>query len=265
MLEQTEVDIPRILGIDIETTGLDPKVDHITEIAWVVKEVGDPKPLVMRTHFVLPGEDFFKSQNYISPSIEMLTKIKMRHLLAGEYLETILNALFNDLLRYRVTHIVAHNGVNFDAPFITAKAKLIPSSNIKDFIEAFANQSWIDTATDLVYPEDCRHTNLMYVAAYFGFVNPFPHSALFDVATMLKVLDQFPFEQVAARARLPWVTLKAHVSFEDRDLAKKRRYSWEVLGGKSYKKTWVKRVKECDVEKEVEEAGFAVSRIEESQ
>jgi hypothetical protein len=101
----------------------------------------------------------------------------------------------------------------------------------------------------------------MYVAAYFGFLNPFPHAALFDAMTTLKVLEQFDVAQVAARAAQPWVVLRAMVDYDNREQAKARRYYWETLGDKKYPRAWVKKVKESDVEKETAAAPFRVVQI----
>ncbi len=246
----------RVCGIDIETTGLDHVNDHVTEIAWVIKDVGDPKPLVARTEFILPPEGAFDSAEYLKPSIQQLTKIQMRHLLTGRKFAEVLRDMALDFAKHACDFVAAHNGENFDKPFLRAKAKQLGA------MDYFLLQApWLDTSVDCVYPEDCRYTNLMYVAAYFGFINPFPHSALFDVMTMLKVLENFDIEKVAERARHPWVVVKAQVDYDRRELAKARRYYWETFGAEKYPKQWVKKIKECDLEKERTDAPFEVVKI----
>ncbi len=243
----------RLCGIDIETTGLDHANDHVTEIAWVIKEVGDPKPLVAKTHFVLPPENMWDSPDYIKPNIEQLTKIKMKHVMAGIPLDIVLHKLHMDCAAQGVTYVMAHNGEGFDRPFLRAKAAQMKCDFWVDTLP------WIDTSVDIVYPEDCRHTNLLYVSAYHGFLNFQPHSALFDVMTMFKVAEHYDMEAVAARAAIPWLVVQACVSFADKDLAKARRYYWQTLGDKTYDRKWVKRVKECDLEKERAECGFPIA------
>lgn len=250
----------RLCGIDIESTGLSTIDDQITEIAWIIKDAGDPKPLAMKTHFVLPpGGEF--TEGYLTPQIQRLTKITKKHVLCGKDLQEVLADLALDLEGFHVDCIVAHNGEMFDRPFIRAKAKALGLSSMDEALVKLENRLWVDTSVDCVYPEDCRYTNLVFVAAYFGFLNPFSHSALFDVATMLKVLDQFELGPVVERAKSPWAVVKACVPYNDRQLAKNRRYSWETLGEKSYPKTWVKKIKELDLAKEQAEAGFEVVRI----
>ncbi len=245
----------RIAGIDIETTGLDFRKDHVTEVAWIIKDVGDPKPMAMRTHFILPPEDFFG----LTPEIEQLTKIQMKHLKTGIGLRHVLAQFAEDLNYFAVDAICGHNGEGFDKPFLFGKAEAWPDDAS---IQSIFSKQWVDSAVDCVYPSDCRYTNLMYVAAYFGILNFFPHSALFDVATMLRVLDQFDFGKVLERAKTPWVYVQAEVSFADKDKAKARRYVWEKHGDRVFPKTWIKRIKESELEKERAEAGFPVLRCD---
>lgn len=244
----------RLLGLDIETTGLDAAKDHITEIAWVVKDHDKPKPLSIHSHFVnLPHGVA------ITDEIRDLTKITPEHLAGRPDLEDIFRWLVDDILLYKVGAVVAHNGENFDKPFLSHHTRN-DQPEYRDVV--FNSTPWIDTSVDCVYPPACRQTNLLYVAAFMGFLNPFPHAALFDVMTMLKVLDQFPLTPVMERAKSPWCVVKACVSYEQRMLAKARRYGWESAGGVTYPKTWVKKIKELDFAKEVAEAPFQVGRVE---
>ena len=251
----------RLCGIDIETTGLDHAADHVTEIAWVIKDPGDPKPLVMESRFILPPKEFWNSAEYIKPNIEQLTKIKMAHVMAGKEFLEVLGQLAADIQVYQVTHMVAHNGENFDKPFLQAKVALAGQSVEDQLGWLFKNIVWIDTAADAVYPADCRATNLLYLSAYYGFLNPFPHAALYDVASMLKILDYLDVAAVAERAKSPWCIVSADVGYDNRQLAKDRRYYWETFGSQTFPKTWVKKIKEMDLEKEKTEAPFKVHRI----
>ena len=243
----------RVAGLDIETTGLEHGKDHVTEIGWVIKDVGDPKPIVMRSEFV-----FLPDGYQLTPEIRQLTKITEAHCATGSYLDTVLDDLERDLTLHKVDYIVAHNGENFDKPFLKAAAANVPTSDYGT--GPIFTTPWLDTKEDVIYPPDCFYSNLLYVAAYFGFLNPFPHAALFDAMTTLKVLEQFDVAAVAERAKQPWVVIRAMVDYDNRDQAKARRYFWETLGDKKYPKSWVKKVKESDVEKETA-APFRVVQI----
>lgn len=245
----------RILGIDCETSGLSPKDDHLTEIAWVIKDHGDPKPLVMRSCFV-ENTPAIK----LSAEIQDLTKITPKHLELGIALEEILISLADDIILNEVDLIAAHNGEDFDKPFLLTKSKEIDKDPFPRWSRVFDTQ-WVDTAFDIIYPPTCKYNNLMYVAAYHGFISPFPHAALFDVMTMLKVLDGYDITKVEARAKSPWVIVQALVSFDDRQQAKDRRYSWETIGDKTFPKKWVRKTKELDLGQEVEKAPFKIAVV----
>lgn len=246
-----------ICGLDIETTGFDPKTEHVTEVAWVIKDHEDEKPLVMKTHFVLPPEQLWNGAEYIKPTITQLTRIEMRHVMAGLPLAAVLTELAKDLGAHGVEVVCAHNGEMFDRPFLQVKAQELGV----DAARLLTEPLWLDTSVDVVYPEHCRYTNLMYVAAFHGLLNPFAHAALFDVMTMLKVLDQYPLAPVLERAKSPWCYVAANVGYDNRQAAKDRRYNWENVGTKAFPKTWVKRIKEMDLEKERAAAPFQVTKL----
>lgn len=243
----------RIAGLDLETTGLDFDRDHITEIAWIIKDVGVKKPYIQKS-FLIHTDGIEIPDNIVE-----LTGITKKHLdVAGADFNDVMAELLEDLIT--VDYIVAHNGENFDKPMLLSNMRRHGTD--PSFIANFNEMPWLDTKADIVYPASWS-TSLRYVAAELGFLNPFSHSALFDVATMLRVFESFDVEKIIERSKEPWVTLKASVSYDDRDKAKKRRFSWEQAGGKVYLKTWVKRVKISDAEKEKSEADFPIVILEE--
>lgn len=241
-----------VCGIDLETTGLDFDKDVITEIAWIIKKVGDKKPYFQKSHLI------YTPDVEISDFITELTGITKSHLLRGDDLSDVVNELYDDMVASKVDFIVAHNGENFDKPMLLSNLRRIGLSP-----ERLEKIPWLDTRADIVYPENWTSHRLNHLAAELGFINPFSHSALWDVATMLKIFESFDVAKIIERSQEPWVTLKACVSYEDRDKAKKRRFSWEQAGGKTYLKTWVKRVKKSDAEKEVSAADFQIVILEE--
>lgn len=241
-----------LCGLDIETTGVDLEKDHVTEIAWVVVDTASPKPLCAKTFFVSIPEGF-----ELSEEIKGLTRITERHLAYGGSLSSCLSELESDLELYGVERYVFHNGRNFDLPFLATKCIALSEPPISTL-------PTIDTMEDCPYPPDCRQRSLMYLAAYYGFINPFPHAALFDVMTTLKILGNFPLAHVLRRADSPSIVVQAAVPFERKDEAKARRFLWESAGGKTYPKRWVKQIKELDLEEEISGASFEIRRIGDS-
>jgi DNA polymerase-3 subunit epsilon len=237
----------RLCAIDFETTGLDFKTDWITEVAYIIKDVGDPKPLALESMFIRPSF----TPDFLRQEIINLTKITYKHLEGGVSCETAIGLLANDIHNYGVDYIVAHNGQNFDKPMLEAVTARL-GLNI-DFATP-----WLDTSVDIVYPPHMTSRRLTHLAAEHNFLNPFPHSALFDVETMLTILERYDIHDVIARSKEPWVLIRAMVNFENKDKAKKRRFFWETIGEKTYPKCWVKQVKASDLEKEKQEADFEI-------
>lgn len=242
----------RICGFDIETTGLDFEKDHITEVAYVIKDVGDHKPLCIESKLVAIPSEF-----QLSREIVELTGITDKHM-AEAYVSPLeaLVQFSDDLVTYEVDYVVAHNGANFDRPFINAVSKRFDQG-----VGHWEQLDWLDTRADVVYPASFTSHRLTHLAAEYGFVNPFPHQALFDVMTMFKVLEHQDLEAVIQRSKEPWLTLLATLSYDRREEAKKLRYRWESDGYKTYPKTWVKRIKAGDLLKEKAQATFDIKVI----
>lgn len=237
----------RLLGLDFETTGLDTVKDRITEMGACLWDVELKRPLT--TVGVFMHEKEFPK---LSPEIVRLTG------LTDEILEefgTLPKANLEWLERFcekhKVDYIVAHNGENFDKPFLFAE--LSRHSVAGACLRALP---WIDTRTDIPFPTEPDSRRLRHLALDCGFINPFEHRAVFDVLTMLKVLSHYDIQEVLAYQKIPFVTVRAMVPapWNDggvgKDKAKAQRYSWERLGDLVYPKWWVKRVKENQLEAE---------------
>jgi DNA polymerase-3 subunit epsilon len=95
---------------------------------------------------------------------------------------------------------------------------------------------------------------LVHLAAEHGFINPFAHRAMFDVLTMLMIFQRYDPAAALALAKEPVVTLKACVSYDDREKAKSRGYRWKD-------RQWLKAVRASEVEPERKDCGFTVVEI----
>lgn len=230
-----------ILGKDYETTGLDPEKHSINEVGMVLWDTDLHAPLKVMGFLVDPGpnavwDPITEKINGITP--DLCTK----HGYKDE------RALRQVLAWYeQADAICAHNGTRFDHPFFDAWCKR--------YGYTVENKLWIDTNTDVELGElDFKKSRkLVYMAADRQFLNPFPHRAVFDVMTMLKILDAEDLERVLFLAKQPVVDVQALVSYDDRELAKARGYRWYPE-----QKVWVMTMKECFVQKEKDEAGFPI-------
>lgn len=200
-----------ILGIDLETTGLNPDTDEIIELGAVIWDTQRQIPIKMYSEMVI-------AEKQLSAEITSLTGITDQDL--TEWGVSPQEALINlESMARKCSSIVAHNGKEFDQLFIARYLKMYPEVQI--------DLPWIDTLTDLPYSEALKTRKLSYLAAEHGFLNPFAHRSLFDVLTMMKIFSQYPVEEIVNISRSPMVRVVAHVSFEERDKAKAMGFRWD--------------------------------------
>lgn len=232
-----------VAGFDLESTGLDVNGDAITELGVVVYCTASNSVLALYSSFINPPVDKLP----LTEEIKELTGIQDEYLTkhgrtlaqALEYVERVL------IQPYDVEYIVAHNGMGFDIPMLKANMK-------RDGIESSSLVSLplIDTRHDLPFKREPKSRSLNHLAADFDFINPFKHRAVFDVLTMLRVMSEFDFEEVAKQSKIPWIVVRALVDYDDRQKAKDMRYSWEALGEEKFPKMWVKKIRENMLETE---------------
>lgn len=199
-----------VLGLDLETTGLKPESDEIIEVGAVVWDTDRMAPVKIYSELV-------QAQTEVPQEITRITGITNQDL--QNWGVSPQEALLNlEALAQRCEYIVAHNGLEFDKLFIDRYLEQIPDIQL--------DLPWIDTMTDLPYPEDLKTRKLSYVAAEHGFLNPFAHRSLFDVLTMMKVFSSYPLADVIEFAKSPMVRVVAQVSFAEKDKAK----TWVSVG-----------------------------------
>lgn len=246
----------RLLGLDLETTGLDTANDRITELGVVLWEVETNRPLVTLGMFLNDS-----SYPKLTPEITKLTGITDAMLAEfGTEPKANFHWLDGFCKKHEVKYIVAHSAENFDRPFLMSELTRanLPSSGLRDL-------PWIDTRTDIPFASEPDSRKLKHLALDCGFINPFAHRAVFDVLTMLRILSNYDINAVLEYQRIPFVTCRAVVGFNDKEKAKAQRFSWEKAGEKTWPKLWVKRVKLNMLEDEIAKgklAGFDVIRLE---
>lgn len=229
----------RVLGIDLETTGLDFKKDEIIEIGYSIREFENnlwmPKALNQRSLFI--WEDRFPDP--MPPEAYEVHKISSWFLKeVGDPYDYQFSSLRQVMLLFNVDMLLAHNGLAFDKPFLEAKG----------FVTELP---WVDSKIHITYPKSCKQHSLMYLAAYHGFLNPFPHDAMMDVNTMFKIVEQYDFNKIVERSKEKWLKVKADVKFDTRELARARNYQWNPT-----LKHWEKNLPESELKIEREEAPF---------
>lgn len=226
-----------LMGFDMESTGLDVQNDQAIEVGLLLYTTAQKRSLESSGFLV-------KTTLPISPFITGLTGITKAATEKFGYesrdaLETVIDAMNS------ADAIVGQNVIRFDKRLLQAWAA-------REGL-ALPEKLWIDTLTDLPGVEA---KSLSYMACDAGFLNLFPHGALTDVQTCIKLVSMHDLDKVIERAKAPLVILKAHVSYDTNALAKARKYRWFAES-----KLWWKAVKQMDVAEETKHEEFDVSFV----
>jgi DNA polymerase III alpha subunit (gram-positive type) len=226
-----------LLSLDFETTGLDREKDEVTEVGAVLWSTGRNRAMECSSYFV-------KTTVPLSQEVSDLTGITQGMIDRFGYEPNDGFDKLQDMI-LQADAFVGQNVVRFDKGFYEAWAKRAGEKPIEKL--------WIDTRTDLPGVES---KSLSYMACDAGFINCFPHVAVGDCLTVLRLVSMHKIEDVVARAESPTLVVKADVSFADNALAKKRKYAWHPAS-----KMWWRAVKQIDLDKEIQEAPFNVSLV----
>jgi DNA polymerase-3 subunit epsilon len=236
-----------LLGLDLETTGLSVKEDRIIEIGLVLWDTDRKKPLDMyNTMVAIEGQ--------VTPEITGITGILNEDLQNhGINIQDALKVAI--ILAEKADAIVAHNGTSFDRPLFEAECSrngLAPPV-----------KHWIDTCVDVPYPPRVKTRSLAHLAAEHGFLNPFPHRALSDVLTMLKLLSYYDAEDVLRISKEPSVKVIALVKEPWKDTAPAGKKETDKAKARGFrfdgeKKHWAKIVKQSGLREEESHGEFLV-------
>lgn len=224
-----------LISFDLETTGLDCSIDQPIEVGTILWSTGQNKILESSGYLV-------RTAVPISQEITRITGITKAAVDKFGFDST--EALDNLLASIELADaIVGQNVVRFD--------KLMLENWCAREGRKMPIKLWIDTRTDLPGVES---KSLSYMAADHGFLNLFPHSALTDCLTVIKLISMYDIDKIVERARSPVSILIGRQDRSDNSLAKKRKFAWHPD-----QKIWWKVVKQMDVDAEAAACPFPVS------
>jgi DNA polymerase-3 subunit epsilon len=228
-----------VLGLDFETDSLDLETCKVIEVGMVLWDSILKEPVKLISYLVnhpnidIPEE--IQRINGITPAL-----LKEYGIEPEKALRQILQWM------QRAECVLAHNGNQFDRI-------IFRNWCLKLDYDPQEAMTWVDTMDDLELPKKC-HKQLGCMAHFHGFLNPFPHRAVFDVMTLIKVLEGYDFEVLLHSARTPSITVQALVSYDDRNKAKDRGFYFKKELGNA----WIKRIKKDKLDSEVKEADFKI-------
>lgn len=200
-----------VLGLDFETTGVDPRKDDVIEVGAVVWDVDHKKPAAIYS-------DLIPADRPLSDEVMKVTGLTDDDLKRfGQPQDMVFKKLSN--LAAKCQYIVAHNGNKFDKLFLERVLQQQPLPNF--------NLPWIDTLTDIPYPDSIVTRKLSYLAAEHGFLNLFSHRAVFDVLTMMKVVSQYDFNHILKTLNSPMLKIVAQVTYDEKAKAKDMGFRWD--------------------------------------
>lgn len=230
----------KVLGVDLESDGLQTDTCKILEVGACILDTD--------TKRIMTGICFHVKETVDDNSEAIKINGLTQNLLDSYGVENPTYSL--KIIHHMIEKcdvVCAQNGNKFD--------KLILERYFKELGFGVPDKIWIDTKTDIVFPKHMKSNSLVPLAAYHGFLNPFPHNALFDVATMLTILSQYDIEKVIERAKSPMLKIRANVPRDMNPLLKSRSYRWDPDN-----KMWWKELKAMDLIDE--KIAFPTSAIE---
>ena len=231
-----------LLGLDLETTGLDIDIDRIIEVGlvlWDTEMADGGAPVRLWSEFIDEPN---------RPALgDHLTHITDEILATWGYNPEEKFQITPMMLGFfeKADYIVAHNGTKFDKPMFI--------EFLKRHNHELPEKPWIDTLTDIEYPEGVRSLNMLYLGAFHGFVNPFPHRAVTDVLAMFKIMSRYDLDRIIEVAASPTRVVQALVDFDHKQLAKDNYFNWNTES-----KIWFKEIKEIHIEDAVANLPFEV-------
>lgn len=224
--------------VDFEATGLDLVNDRVIEVGAVLYSTGQRKCIESQGFLV-------KADKPIDANITKLTGIHQAAVdKFGLSSEAALEIVCD--MAAQAEAFIGHNVLRFDKPMFE---NWISRTRWEDFKNR--PKMWIDTMCDLPGVDGRK---LSHMAADLGFLNLFPHSALADCQTVLKMIELFDFDQIVERAKSPLIVIRGEQDRSDNDLAKKRKFGWKPRW-----EMWLKVIKHCDLDAEVAAAPFNIS------
>jgi DNA polymerase-3 subunit epsilon len=205
--------VRRALLLDTETTGLDPSVDRVVEVAVILFDLELGCPIESYASLIQANGNAAESANGIPPAalVEANHGIEVWRRVAE--------------VASRADVVAAHNA-EFDLSFVRAAG-----------IESVANRNWICTMSDFDWGGSRK---LVEIALNHGVGVASIHRALADVDTMARLFARVKerggdLPALFRRAARPKSLFYALVSYENRQIAKANGFGWdEAKHGKNW-------------------------------
>lgn len=196
-----------ILGIDTEgmnrdlqNSGVDTSTDRIIEIGAVLWDWELQTPVKFFSELI-DEPDRLPISREVAEITGITDTTLERYAHKGQSIHEVLER-FNKLID-EADYLMAHNGTSYDIPMLSAM--------FKRYGMTMNSKTWIDSFTDIEFPSKIKSKSMAMLEHSHGFINPFPHRAVTDVLSMLKVATQYELERMIRLAESPMVTIMAEL------------------------------------------------------
>jgi len=223
--------VNRVLILDTETDGVDPKINKCIEVACCLYDIKNLAPIESFASLIKGEGNDAEKINGISPKILSLCSdandvwhhVKKLALATDSYL--------------------AHNA-QFDEGFTPESIRTI--------------NPWVCSMSDFEYPCFSNSKSLVAIALAHGVGVVHAHRAMSDVDTLSRLLTRLGemgcnLEEMFQRGMRPKSLYEALVSFHQKDKAKNAGFGWDADN-----KRWTRKMADEDVSK----LDFKVKRID---
>lgn len=233
-----------VLGLDLETTTFDQDILRITEVGAVLYDTDLKCPIEVQADLVYEKDIPLPMDEYVVGLTGITDDMILEYGKAPEDVLKTFSKLYD-----RADYVVAHNGNDFDRPAMKKFiGRYIGNRELAGY--KFEPKHWIDTMTDIPYSEYINTRKLQDLTGRHGFLNPFPHRAIFDVFSMLRIMSEYDFNEVVTISHSPTLVFQAVVDFHAKDLAKAAKFRWDPQS-----RRWLFKMKEYFLDQEKYEAG----------
>lgn len=225
-----------VLIVDTETTGLDPECDRVIELGAILYSI-DHHSTLHQLSVLLPTEHNPQEKlNGISAAASQA--------ISDTLLEQSL-AIFQQVVT-ESDYAIAHNA-NFDRQWFDGH-------HLPILAKEGQPMPWLCTMSDFRWPLAAKQgCSLVNLALDYGIGVNAAHRALTDCQLIAMLFDRVnDLPALVSVASQPKYLYRAHVSYNDRSLAKEAGFRWN-----SKSKIWSRKLGE----REVETLPFAVSRL----
>lgn len=222
-----------VVGLDIESTGLDKAKDRPIEVGMTLWTTNYSRGLENRS--ILVQSDGVK----VTDEITEITGINQGMVDKFGYDS---QTAFEEVLDFveQAQAIVAFNGRRFDIPMFKAWAKRLGKEwPEKPVIDPFDGDM---PATSVAISPAMRGQELITMCAKEGIYYD-AHEAGADVSAMLRLMAKRPFDMVWQRAQSPIIIVQSQQGRNENEKVKKHKFRWNPD-----MKIWWKSVKQLDLD-----------------